>query len=83
MSKKDSKLVLAIEKQILKIKNKNEWNKKYDILLLLKTWVVNEEKYKTLIKTNDEIEEIFKPFLIQHNKNEKSFIIGLYKRLQN
>ena len=44
-----------------------------DILLLLKTWVVNEEKYKTLMKTNDDIEDIFKPILIQHNKNEKSF----------
>ena len=32
-----------------------------DILLQLKTWVVNEEKYKTLMKTNDDIEEIFKP----------------------
>ena len=41
-----------------------------DILLQLKTWIVNEEKYKTLMKTNDDIEEIYKPFLIQHNKNE-------------
>ena len=52
-----------------------------DILLQLKTWVLNEEKYKTLFKTNDDIEEIFKPFLIQHNKNEKSFLIGFYKKV--
>ena len=30
-----------------------------DILLQLKSWVVNEEKYKTLMKINDNIEEIF------------------------
>ena len=30
-----------------------------DILLHLKSWVVNEEKYKTLMKINDDIEEIF------------------------
>ena len=28
------------------------------------------------MKTNDDIEEIFKPFLTQYNKNEKSFLIG-------
>ena len=33
------------------------------------------------MKTNDDIEEIFKPFLIQHNKNEKSFLIGFYKKV--
>ena len=32
------------------------------------------------MKTNDDIEEIFKPFLIQHYKNEKSFLIGFYKK---
>ena len=32
------------------------------------------------MKTNDDIEEIFKPFLMQHNKNEKSFLIGFYKK---
>ena len=32
-----------------------------DILVQLKTWVVNEEKYKTLTKTNEDI-EVFKPF---------------------
>ena len=56
-------------------------NNKDDILLQLKTWVVNEEKYKTLMKTNDDIEEIFFTFLIQHNKNEKSFLIGFYKKV--
>ena len=50
------------------------------ILLQLNTWVVNEEKYNILMKTNDDIEEIFKPFLIQHNKNERSFLIGFYKK---
>ena len=40
-----------------------------DIFSHLKIWVFKEEKYKTLTKTNDNIEEIFKPFLIQHNKN--------------
>ena len=35
-----------------------------DILLQLKTWAVNEEKYKTQMKSNGDIEEIFKPFLI-------------------
>ena len=33
-----------------------------DILVQLKTWVVNEEKYKTLMKTNDDIKEIFSHF---------------------
>ena len=31
--------------------------------------------------TNDDIEEILKSFLIQHNKNEKSFLIGFYKKV--
>ena len=31
--------------------------------------------------TNDDIEEIFKPFLIQHNKNEKSSLINFYKKV--
>ena len=52
-----------------------------DILLQLKTWVINEEKYKTLININEDIKEIFKQFLIQHNKNEKSFLIGFYKKV--
>ena len=30
------------------------------------------------MKINDDIEEIFKPFLIQYNKNENSFLIGFY-----
>ena len=33
------------------------------------------------MKTNDDIEEIFKLFLIQHNMNEKSFLIGFYKNV--
>ena len=33
------------------------------------------------MKTNDDIEEIFKPFLIQHNKNKKSYLIGFYKKI--
>ena len=33
------------------------------------------------MKTNDDIEEIFKPFLILHNMNEKSFLIGFYKKV--
>ena len=41
-----------------------------DILGQHKTLVVNEEKYKTLININDDIEEIFKPFLMLHNKYE-------------
>ena len=32
------------------------------------------------MKTNDNIEEIFKKFLIQHKKNEKSFLIDFYKK---
>ena len=35
---------------------------------------------KTLMKKNDDIEKIFKPFLIKNNKNEKSFLIGFYKK---
>ena len=33
------------------------------------------------MKTNDDIKEIFKPLLIQHNKKEKSFLIGFYKKI--
>ena len=35
------------------------------------------------MKTNDDIEEIFKSFLIQHNKNKKSFLTGFYKKFQD
>ena len=52
-----------------------------DFFNAIKAWVVNDEKYKTLMKTNDDIEEIFKSFLIQHNKKERSFLIGLYKKI--
>ena len=34
------------------------------------------------MKINDNIEEIFKPFLIQHNKKEKSFLIDFYLKVQ-
>ena len=33
------------------------------------------------MKANDDIEEIFKQFLIQHNKNKNSFLIGFYKKV--
>ena len=70
MSKKIANWLWAIEKQTFE-NIENEWNKKFDIyssdsqdyiLLQLKPWVVNVEKYKTLMKTNDDIKEIFKPF---------------------
>ena len=43
-----------------------------------KTKLVNEEKYKTSIKTNDDIEEIFKPFLIQHNTFISIWVVKSY-----
>ena len=33
------------------------------------------------MKISDDIAEIFKPFLIQQNKNEKCFLIGFYKKV--
>ena len=91
ISKKDSKFTLGYRKTDFWRRKKLKMSgiKKIDIyssdnedniLLQLNIWVVNEEKYKTLMKTNDDIEEIFKPFLIQHNKNERSFLIGFYKK---
>ena len=64
MSKKDSKLTLGYRKTDFCKKLKMNGIKKFDIyssnneddiLLQLKTWVVNEEKYKILMKTNDDI----------------------------
>ena len=78
MSKKDSILILGYKKRFWREKiMKMNWIKNFtfyssdnedDILLQLKTWIVNEENNITLMKTNDDIEEIFKLFLILHKK---------------
>ena len=33
------------------------------------------------MKISDDIAEIWKPFLIQQNKNEKCFLVGFYKKV--